>query len=64
MTEEFKIQGSGRTVYLFTSNIMPIIARLRTQRQAAQAGKEIDAAVRKAIEDVLARYPEVPDGKA
>lgn len=57
--EEFKIQGLGRAAYLFTNRDTTMLHRFRTQREAAQAGREIDRAVREAIEAVLARYPEV-----
>lgn len=56
---EFKFQAIGRSVFLFIdSPDLPKIGYFRTQRQAAQAGREIDRAVREAIADVLKRYPE------
>lgn len=59
MIEDFKIQGTTRCVYLFTQGGRIMLCRMRTQRQAAQCGKELDVAVKAAIEAVLARYPEV-----
>lgn len=56
----FQIAAVERKVLLFVdSPEIPVLARLRTQRQASQCAKEMDMAVRQAIADVLSRYPEV-----